>query len=239
MRFVADPAALREFHARLVEFFEHLLAGRARVDSDLQELSEFWSGASRDTFVDDLHRTTGILQEVEERLQGLQSIVVAVLDYLEAGPTGAWAHRLAPSNGRVELSAVSSVGSAVPLTSRGGRALRRLPAAQTPTHVFDWGEADFATSFDRHAHHGHVASDYLALASRLPAVIESVLREQPPVEGVASADELRCYDAFFGSDPITLERRGGQWDVKDGRHRLMACLRLGIDPPVHIVGGSE
>lgn len=56
-----------------------------RVSIQICRMSEFWSGASRDTFVDDLHRTTGILQEVEERLEVLQSIVVAVLDYLEAG----------------------------------------------------------------------------------------------------------------------------------------------------------
>ena len=40
----------------------------------------------------------------------------------------------------------------------------------------------------------------------------------------------RVYDAFFGTDPIRLDRRagGGVWSVTNGRHRLAVARRLGI-----------
>lgn len=125
------------------------------------------------------------------------------------------------------------------LQTRAGCPLQTLALATLAVNSFDWGDANFEREFDDKRHHGHSGSDYLALASRLPTVLLAIQQNAGSPEFPHNSLERQCYEAFFGSDPITLDRRRGLWDVKDGRHRLMACLRLGINPPVVFNGGSR
>jgi len=51
----------------------------------------------------------------------------------------------------------------------------------------------------------------------------------------------RVYDAFFGSEPICLERQSGtsRWRVLNGRHRIQIARELGWTAVPALVGSSE
>jgi hypothetical protein len=250
MRFVADPAALAEFHGSLVAFAEHLRDDRARLEIGVIELEDAWSDAS-ERFRPLMDETLASLREssdVLETLCGRLSAVRAQLDD-RGGPgvtsaarvPGATALRSAAVNPPPQNAAVRAVGVFVPssLRTRQGRPMQTLALATLAVDSFDWGDANFEREFDEKKHHGHSASEYLALASRLPLILQAMERSGGSPEFPHDSLERQCHEAFFGSDPITLDRRGRLLDVKDGRHRLMACLRLGIDPPVLFDGGTR
>jgi ParB-like chromosome segregation protein Spo0J len=50
----------------------------------------------------------------------------------------------------------------------------------------------------------------------------------------------KCHSVFFRNQVIRLDRTSdGKIDVVGGRHRLYACMQLGIDPPVNWAGGDD
>lgn len=118
---------------------------------------------------------------------------------------------------------------------RGRKGLMQMMSASGLRKAqIDWGEPTFERTFHGQSHHGYTAQDYLNLAGQLPKVITAIEQGSEGAEYPHGSAERRVYDAFWGSSAIELLRLpDGRIEVIEGRHRLFACLELGIDPPVH------
>lgn len=116
-----------------------------------------------------------------------------------------------------------------PVVSSRGRPLRFIGLGRLREELaWEPGEDHVLAS---EPHHGNSPADYLELARTLPAVLG-----RPRATLVDGSVEARAWDAFLGNDPIRIEARpDGRLSIVDGRHRLFACLRAGVAPPVDIV----
>ncbi len=120
------------------------------------------------------------------------------------------------------------------LRSSQGKPLTVFDVGQYTATGIDWGGPDFVQGFDGADGHWSVGDEYVAVARLLPEVMRKVNASEA-IPADPTSPERRCYEAFFGCDPIRIDwRLDGRPDVLDGRHRLYACMKLGISPPVSL-----
>jgi len=212
VRVHADVEALTELARRTKALLDDAGHGRAALLLDLTDLRGVW---------DDIH-----YRELHERL-------TATLDRLQTGLNSVpelcrYLERLRVALERYLGIGLRPTGTLTTAATRDDQ--RRAIALEILRDVsVDWSSEDFRSEFYGGTHHGYCGDDYLALARHLPAV-------RRLVEGGLSdtlahgSDARRCYDSFYGSDPIRIVKQGRRLSVDDGRHRLFACLELGIEP---------
>lgn len=50
-----------------------------------------------------------------------------------------------------------------------------------------------------------------------------------------SQGKRRLYDLYYGSDPVTLDKDGSEYDIVSGRHRIFSAKELGLETiPAHV-----
>lgn len=215
----ADPEALRALARRTRELCDDAGRGRDTVLRELVFLRERWNDAryaeAYERLVPTMDRVRAGLDALDSASARLDRLAAALDVYLRAGAT-----------------ASADARSAAAIAGRDRRGPVSLALLRTST--IEWTSPDFGIEFYRATDKGHAGDGYLALARGLPAVRRSVERGDAASLPPGSAAR-RCWEAFYGSDPIRIEKRAGRLDVIDGRHRLFACLALDIEPIADLV----
>ena len=212
---------IRDACASVDEGSRGLLQALAELGATWQDLRYVQCGEAIRSQLGRVHAAAVHLETLASKLEILAGPLEASLQAGPPAPRGA-------------LPATRAVG----FRSRRREPLYWLRTGDLAPSDLDWGDAGFVAGFEADRHHGHTASDYLDLAETLPAVRKRLAAEDAPRFSPGSR-EARTYDAFFGGDPIRLERLPDQrLTVVDGRHRLYACMRVGVEPPVVITGAG-
>jgi len=245
-----DPDAMAELGNAVRGLALNLDRLRGNLLHTLTELRATWrdsGGAQYETklmgCLDEYYRATRELEAAARPLDSLRERLNHYLSATLASPSGlettaSSAVRGAPAT-LIGVPSRGVVGRIVPVT--GGTTARTLvPAAWLRNARIEWAleNNDMKTAFHSTTHHGYDAKDYLKLASALPAVLAALEAPESSMDVFFEREsgEYRAYRAFFGSDPIRIERTSDNLlNVIDGRHRLFACMELGVDAPVELV----
>ena len=235
MRYVhADPSGLDQLATSIHAFVEAADAGSTRIKHHAASLGLRWRDAHFLPFSESvevrLERIRRGLHEVRLLASKLDRLSEPLHAYLGGG-AAVGSPTTSAEQGSGALAARS--GSNARFQNKAGNALHLMPVGGFDPSTIDWVDDQFVEKFDTSQHHGHTGADYRALCSALPRVLDQLRSGHSPDVFAAGSNERKCYDSFFGGDPIRVEQLpNGRKTVTDGRHRLLACIQLGIDPPV-------
>ena len=232
----ADPEELRRIAKQQRAFVETFGDRHGRLRAMLQRLNNSWRDRQFREFAEevshDLDQLREAASEIEMIAERIEQLVPPLEQYLSEGHTSS-------TSVSYQSQSSSSKGSR-PLdgvTSDQGHPLTLLPVSGLSVDDIKWGDLDFGKTFKSETHHGYTGRDYLEFASHLPEVLEHVKEGGDIDDWPSGSAERACHSAFFRKQVIRLDRTpDGKIEVIEGRHRLYACLQLGIDPPVSWAG---
>jgi len=202
----------------------------------LSRLNDSWRDQQSREFAEevshDLDQLREAASEIEMIAERIEQLVPPLEQYLSEGHTS--------STSVSSQSPSSSPEGSRPLdgvTNDQGHSLTLLPVSNLSAEDIEWGDSNFERTFRSETHHGYTGRDYLEFVSHLPEVLERVKEGGDIDDWPSGSTERACHSAFFRKQVIRLDRTpDGKIEVIEGRHRLYACLQLGIDPPVSWAG---
>lgn len=223
-----DPEALRQLAARTRALVAERTEACVALNHELSTMLATWTDArARVTEVivgGLLHKATSALSGIEAQARFADRLADHLDRYLGEASGAA--------NSALVATAEAAASSRSYRSKDGREQLVVFDVRGLSVEDFDWVDPEFVATFETKKWHTFDAANYHMLARGLPAVLQAMDQGIDPAT-LSSQEARSSYDAFFGGEPIKLDRPpSGRIGVTNGRHRLLACLLAGVSPPV-------